>query len=306
MDERLIGCSCALLAALVWAFAMILFKHSGERVEPLALNLFKNMVGIILMALTLAFMSNSWAELRAYETRDLWILTLSGFFGITLADTLFFYSLNLVGVGIVSIVDCMYSPFIIFFSWLLIAEQLTLFQYIGAGMVLLAVFITSRHAPPKGRTRGQLLLGIILGVMAMGTMGFGIVIAKPVLDDLSVISIIWATFIRLVGGTAALLAIVLMLPRRKALLAAFRPSRDWITSLPASFLGAYLACILWIAGFAYTKASEAAILNQINTIFALILATLILKETFTRRKLVAVIIALTGIFLVLSSGSDPH
>ena len=103
----------------------------------------------------------------------IWILILSGFLGITLADTLFFYSLNLVGVGLVSIVDCLYSPFIILFSWLILLERLTLLQYLGAGMILLAVYITSGHAPPKDRTRGQLILGIFLGVPRTEAVGTG-------------------------------------------------------------------------------------------------------------------------------------
>ncbi len=32
----------ALLAALIWSVAVILFKRTGEEVPPLALNLFKN------------------------------------------------------------------------------------------------------------------------------------------------------------------------------------------------------------------------------------------------------------------------
>ena len=56
--------------------------------------------------------------------------------------------------------------------------------------------------------------------------------------------------------------------------------------------------ILWIAGFKYTKASVAAILNQLSMIFAMVLATVILKEKLTRRKVLSVIVALTGVTLV--------
>lgn len=295
MDDSLWGASYALMAAVVWSFAMILFKQSGDRVPPLALNLFKNTVALILLSLTLWAGGQGFEAIRNNSARDFWILCLSGFIGITIADTLFFYSLNLVGVGIVSIVDCLYSPFIILFSFLLLAEKLTPLQYTGAGLVLAAVFITSRHEPPRGRSRQQIVAGVVLGVATMGLMTFAIVFAKPVLAKYSME---WATTIRMAAGTAALAVVVLIMPQRKALWSVFRPSRAWKTSLPGAVLGAYLASLLWIGGFKYAGASVAGVLNQTSTIFALVLAALILKESFTRRKFVAVVIALGGIVLV--------
>ncbi len=295
MDHHLLGSSLALMAAVSWAFAMIFFKKS-EKIPPLALNLFKNTVGIILMALTLVVLGNGFGLLEGHTLKEFGILALSGFIGITVADTLFFYSLNLVGVSIISIVDCLYSPFIIFFSFLMLSESLTTVQYVGAGMVLLAVLITSGHEPPKGRTRTQMVAGILLGALNMALMGFGIVIAKPVLNNYPMV---WATLIRLAAGTAGLFLIILFMPNRKALFSVFRPSKEWKLSIPGSVLGAYLACILWIGGFKYTTASQACILNQSASIFAIILAALILKERLTLKKAVAVTIAMTGIVLVM-------
>ena len=78
-----------------------------------------------------------------------------------------------------------------------------------------------------------------------------------------------------------------------------KPAPVWKYCVPASVLGSYLAMIFWVAGFAYAeKAGRAAILNQTATIFAIILATVILKESFTRRKFVAVSLALLGVVLV--------
>ncbi|MBU0617279.1 MAG: DMT family transporter, partial [Planctomycetes bacterium] len=106
MSTDLPGELFALLAALTWAFAMVLFKYSGERVTPLALNLFKNVVGVILLALTLLAApllpsllgGESLQQVLALPARQIWIMVLSGVIGIALGDTLFFYGLNMVGV----------------------------------------------------------------------------------------------------------------------------------------------------------------------------------------------------------------
>jgi len=293
--EDLLGQACALAAAITWAFALVLFKRSGEQIPPLALNLFKNAVGIVLLALTLLAMGEGVSVLGGFPSGDVYILLLSGIIGIALADTVFFHSLNLLGVGVVSIVDCAYSPLVIFFSWWLLLEELSVSHYLGAGLILAGVLMASRVAPPPDRTRGQLVLGILLGVSSMAMMAFGIVLAKPVLDDFP---LLWATLLRLLAGTLILALLALGSSRRRALWSAFRPSAVWRVSIPASVLGAYLAMVLWMAGFKYTRAALAGILNQTTIIFAIIFASLLLKEPFTRRKAVAVALALAGVVLV--------
>ncbi len=139
MDTDLKGEICALAAALTWATALVLFKRSGERVPPLPLNLFKNVTALILLVVTLALMGEGMDELRKFAVSDMVILSLSGFLGIAVADTTFFYALNLIGVGLVTIAECLYSPLIILFSILILFESLTVAQIIGKVIILAAV-----------------------------------------------------------------------------------------------------------------------------------------------------------------------
>ena len=285
---------------MTWATALVLFKMTGEHVPPLALNLFKCLVALILLVATLIVMGEGFEVLDNFERGDLYILMLSGFLGIALADTVFFHSLNLVGVGIVSIVDCSYSPMIILFSVLLLNEELVIWHYVGTALILGGVLLASGHAPPPNRTKLQLIVGILLGILAIVLMAFGIVLAKPVLDDFP---LIWATTLRLSVGTVVLALIALGSPRRKVYWAAMRPSAIWKISLPASVLGTYFAMVFWVGGFKYTDASVAGILNQTSIIFAIILAAMILKEKFTKRKFVAVTLAFSGVVIVFLADS---
>lgn len=299
MNFPLLGETCALLAAAVWALAMVLFRASGRSVSPLPLNLFKNTVGLLLLAATLLVSAGlggqGFAPAAGVSSRDIWILTLSGVLGIAVADTLFFYGLNRVGVGIISIVDCTYTPFVILFAVLLIGERLEPFHFVGVALIIGGVLLASGIAPPTGATRGQLLLGMLAGAGAMGTMGYAIVVATPVLERTSVV---WATFVRLLAGNLALLVVGLLHPDRSRILSVFRPSLVWRVSIPGAFLGTYLSLLLWVAGFKYAKASVAAVLNQTSVIFALLLAALLLGEPLTRRKISAVAMALAGVLVV--------
>ncbi len=303
MDHDVLGQTFALLAAFTWAMALVLFKRSGEYVSPLPLNLFKSSVALVLLFATLLAMGDGLDTLRAYPQEDLILLMFSGLVGIALADTLFFKALNLIGVGLISIVDCIYSPLVILFSFILLSEELNAYHYTGAALILIGILFSSRHAPPANRTRAQIALGMFMTAVAIAMMAFGIVIAKPVLD-VNEFPLIWAATLRIFSGTVVLMVLAVVSSQRKEYWAVFRPSGAWKFTVSASILGNYLAMIFWIAGFKYTKASVAGVLNQTSVIFAMVLATVVLKEEFTRRKLISIVLALGGVLIITPKGQE--
>jgi drug/metabolite transporter (DMT)-like permease len=289
----------SLLAALTWAYALVLFKQSTVHISPIGLNLFKNAIGLVLLFATLAVMAAAGQEqfdtLLHHSARDLGILMLSGIIGIALADTVFFYALNLIGVGLISIVDCAYAPSAIFFSWLMLGEKLAAWHYVGGAMVVAGVFIATRHERPANRTRGQIIAGMLLAMLAVCLMALGIVIAKPILDDFPVV---WATTLRMMAGAAVLALFALVGPGRRDCWTVFRPSKSWKRAVPASVLGSYVCMLFWVAGMKFTYASIAAVLNQTSVVFASILAAVLLKEQFGPRNVLAIVLAMAGVALV--------
>jgi len=296
----------ALLAALTWAVALVLFKYSGERVAPLSLNLFKGAISTAMLLITIAIAAcllpnlddASWRQLTAQPARNIWLMILSGVIGIALADTLFFYSLNIVGVGVISIIDCLYTPFVFLFAMLLLQENVTVVHWVGAALILTGVLIASRHKPPANLSRWRLVGGMATGAAAMCAMAFGIVIIKPALAGFP---LLWAAAIRLAAAVLVMCAIAPFLSRNGGVSPwnVFRPSRVWRTAVPGAVMGTYLAYLFWISGFKYADASIVAILNQTTIIFAVILATVIVKEPLTRRKTLAVALAIAGACLTV-------
>lgn len=301
MSEDQIGQACALGTAISWAMAVVLFKRAGERVPPLLLNLFKNVVGVLLLLITLAVLGERWSTLAPFTWGEILLLMVSGILGIAIADTIFFHALNRCGVGLMSIVDCSYSPCVLFFSFLLLHERLTWYHALGGALVVAGVFTASRHDPPAGRTRREIAAGVGLGVFSMALMAYGIVLAKPILDGRG-FPLFWGTTIRMVAGTAALGLMLALRGQWRQCRVLFTPSGTWWTTVPASVLGAYISMVLWVGGFKYTSAGIAAILNQTSVVFALLLATVILHERLSRRKLLAVTLALSGVAIILFWG----
>lgn len=282
----------AITSGLIWAVAVILYKVSGRSVHPLGLNLFKNIVALGFTVPTLIVLGEPLVP--AVPLKDLGLLLLSGFLGIAVSDTFFFYSLNRLGASIVAIIDCFYSPFVIGLSYVILGERMAAWQLIGVALIITAVLAASRSTNGEPVTRQNLILGLIYGVLAMFFVAIGIVIVKPVLATESVI---WATLVRLVGGAVPLALVIPLLPRRRAILAPLLERANWKAMIPASFFGSYLSLILWMGGMKYAKASVAAALNQLNTIFIVVLAALFLRERLSPWKIAAVILAFVGAYL---------
>lgn len=295
----------SILNALTWAIALVLFRKAGDRVSPLALNLFKNTVGFALIAVTVVAgyslslgseftIPHDLLDVRGWK---FWQLVLSGIIGIAIADTLFFYGLNLAGVGLTAIVDCLYTPFIGVCAWLMLGEQPTLVQVLGGAMILSAVAASTHAKPTGGHTHGQLLAGILMLAAALALMAAAIVFVKPILQEGRDF---WTAGIRLAAGTLGLLLLAPLRPGLRELRSVFSPSRDWRILVPAAFFGAYLAMLLWVAGNGRTtSAAVAAMLNQCSSIFAIIFAVVFLREPLTWLRGAALAMALGGAVVIL-------
>jgi drug/metabolite transporter (DMT)-like permease len=294
MNFPYLGEACALLAAVIWAFAVIMFRRSGETAHPIALNLFKNVLALILLLPTGWLMGQ--AVFSGASTQDYLLLLISGAMGIGISDTLFFKSLNMLGAGLSAIVDCFYSPFIIGLSMLWLGERLGWVQILGVLMIVSAVFVATFEKKGGTITRHNLVWGVFYGILAMATVALGIVIIKPLLDYSP---LIWVTEMRLVAGSAFLGVLLLFRRDRGKVMKTLALSRGWKYMIAGSVLGAYLSMILWLMGMKYTQASVAASLNQTSNIFVFIFAGLILKEVINLQRTIGIILGVGGVFLVM-------
>jgi drug/metabolite transporter (DMT)-like permease len=288
-----LGQTLALLSAVFWAIAVILFKKSGETVHPIGLNLFKNLLTIILIIPTMMVFKETF--FRPIPFNQYAIFVISGILGMAIGDTLFFMSLNRIGAGLTAIVGYMYSPSIILFSVLFLKESLNLLQILGVILILSALLSTTQIKLPKNLSRKALLIGLLWGTLASIATAIGIVLIKPMLGKTP---LLWATEIRLIAGFFSLLIITLFLPTRKKIIASLFTTKGLGYTISGSLVGTYIALVVWLGGMKYTQASVAAPLNQLSNIVVFILAAMILKEPITFRRILAVIVAFGGAILV--------
>jgi drug/metabolite transporter (DMT)-like permease len=284
----------SLACALAWAVAVILFKKSGESLAPVPLNLFKNLVGLALMLLTvLAFSGTAWPGIPPGAVA---IALVSGFLGIGLGDTLYFRALNDIGASRMAVAQTLYSPFVIVLASLLLAERLSPLQGGGVALVLAGILLVNYSPGQPALEAARVRRGLLESTGAVLAMALGVVMAKPLLERYD---FLWIVTLRLVGGVCGML---LFLPSARdftRMRAAFAGVRHWPHVIAGSVVGTYLSMMLWLAGYKYTSASVAAVLNEMAAVFILVLAALFLRDRLKAAQLLGSAVAVAGVLLVV-------
>lgn len=284
----------ALLTALLYSSAVIFYKRSVVLVSPFALNLFKNTVALILLALTAVLLGQT--ELFSIPSQDLLIMLASGVIGIGISDTLFLMTLQRLGASRTALVDCLYSPSVILFSFITFGETLAPLAIVGGLLILGSVLLSSQQGFGAPMPRKDFWIGCALGAGAMATVAYAIVMVKPLLNSYPLTLM---SAIRMAGGLACLLVSLPFHPERKSIYDSLRPQPAWAWMFVGAFLGSYLSIISWLAGFKYSQAGVVALLNQTSTVFIVVFAWIFLKEPMTRLKLAAVAMAFAGTVVIL-------
>jgi drug/metabolite transporter (DMT)-like permease len=307
VPQHLWGELFALLSAAAWAVGVILYRRLGAQLAPLTLNFLKN--ALVLAMLVPAVLVFHGLDVPDFTAMEVALAVASGVIGIGIADTLYFRALNELGAGRMGILGNAYSPFVLLLGFVFLGERLAGFQWAGFALVSAGVLLASWPragdvaalplpgapvddapvTPPAHPWRGTLL-----GLAAVGLMAIAVILAKRVLEAQP---LLWVTGIRMVGALAGMLVIALA----RGELARLKPPRGlrWGPLVRAAFVGQFLAMLLWLAGYKYTLASIAAVLNETASIFILVLAAWWLKEPLTRRGVLGVLLTLGGVCCML-------
>jgi uncharacterized membrane protein len=286
----------ALACGLAWAIAVILFKKSGESLSPFALNLFKNALAAVLMALTILALEGP--ALPPISPGPLAIILLSGFLGIALGDTIYFQALNAIGASRMAVAQTLYSPFVIGLSLLFLGEHLRLGQFCGVALVLFGILLVTYVRGGSQHPDVQLIrVGVGRAAISVFLMALGIVMAKPMLERYG---FLWVVQLRIVGGLAGMLLLALLRNQTAELVAAYRGVRHWPQVISGAIVGTYISMMLWLAGYKYAQASIVAVLNELAAIFILAFAVIFLRERVTGRQVLGVLVAVGGVLMVVS------
>lgn len=209
--NNFIGEIAALSAALLWAISSVIYSRLGLKISPLQLNFYKGLVAIALITITILIQGGVPTNLTAATFG--WLF-LSGVIGIGLGDTAYFAALNTLGPRRTLLMETASPPMGALLALIFIGEALATSAWCGILITILGIAWVISERNPLDRL-GLSRKGITWGILAAIAQATGAVISRFALTQ-SDISPLASTFIRLVGGTVIVLALILLPTARQA------------------------------------------------------------------------------------------
>ncbi|HOG50113.1 MAG TPA: DMT family transporter, partial [Lentisphaeria bacterium] len=122
-------------------------------------------------------------------------------------------------------------------------------------------------------------------------------------EEAEAMDVLWLTFLRLELGAAGFLLYVLFRQGWRRLWLALRV--DWRMFVGLSIIGVAAESSLILLSLNYTTAARSSLMTNTSPIMTAILAYLVLKEEFTRRKVIGMVLGFAGVAgAMLSRGGD--
>ncbi len=294
-----IGEAGALGAAMLWACSSIIF--GGTRLSAWQINSTKNMVGCFFVLVTLiVFSIVSGYGMSRIPLADLGLLALSSLIGLTIGDTFFFRSLQILGPRRALVMATTVPLFGAFLGWLLIGEAITAFSAFGIliamGGISIVVMERSSLVEAPGLFPGGTVTGVLAGLTASLCQACGGVVSKIGMDHCTALE---ATFWRL--ATAVIVAALYMLLRgqlRKTVAVVTRPE-ILKRVIPAAMIGTWLG--IWCSQIAFknTSVAIAATLLVTTPLFAVPIIRVIHGHRVSWLGMVGKVVTVIGVLLVV-------
>ena len=287
--DNFIGEIAALSAALLWAISSIVYSRLGLKISPLQLNFYKGIIAIALIILTLIIQGAALGDL-SFSTIAL--LALSGVIGIGLGDTAYFAALNSLGARRTLLLETASPPMGALLALIFIGEQLTYSAWIGIVLTILGIawVISERNPLDRIAVSRQ---GIIWGILAAIAQALGAVISRFALIQ-SDISPLESTLIRLVGGTAIVLGLLLLPVAQQTEVKWQLSLRSLLIIAIAAFGSTYLGIWLQQTSLKFAPTGIAQTFLATSPLFILPIVAL-RGEKISLRAILGVVISLSGI-----------
>ena len=301
INQIYFGELAALIAALCWSIAVIIFKSASEELSPFLITAIKNTIALCCFMIFFSlFDIPIWYN--GFNSVDYIKIIISGCLGMGFGDVLFIYALSKIGANRVAIINCFEPAVIYFFSIIMLGIILTVQQFLGFIIVIISLLIITYEKDkydiePLIKKQGMLIM-----IFAILMSSFGIVLIKPVLQKTtgSIFIQLWVTVFRLLPGFIIAWIIFLFQKNKKNLLLPLKTPKVLWKIFISSIFGTFVALSFWIIGYAnIDKPPIASIIGQTSSIFIIILSIIFLKEKISKLRLVSISFALIGVILII-------
>ncbi len=291
--DNYIGEIAALSAAFLWAMSSVVYSRLGLKIPPLQLNLYKGIMAIAFIVLTLAIQGT---VLNNVSWDTVALLSFSGVIGIGLGDTAYFSALNSLGARRTLLLETASPPMGALLALIFIGEQLTPLSWCGILLTILGIaWVISERNPIDNKSISR--QGVIWGILAAIAQAIGSVISRFALIN-SDISSLESTLIRLAGGTIIVIALLFLSSKPKQPKTRVTLSMRSLGIIAIAALGStYLGIWLQQTSLKFAPTGIAQTFLATSPLFVLPIVAL-QGEKINLRSIFGVLISLGGIALM--------
>ncbi len=297
----------ALATAFCWSATSLFFHAAGKRIGAFTVNQIRIVFAVaFLLCAHFAMTGSPWPGWASSE--QLLLLAVSGWVGLLLGDSFYFWSLVEVGPKLATLLMTLAPLIAAGVAWVSLGEELGPYALAGMAVTMSGVVLAiwGRRDAPDGRTRGRLARGVCFGILGAVGQGVGIVIAKKALVSIDALS---GTLIRMTAAMVVLISIAgaqAVIAHRtgkpSAIARGVRDLRAVGSTAGGAFFGPFVGVWLSLHAVMHAEIGVATTLMATVPIIVIPQTWMLQKERPTLLEVVGAAGAVAGVFLLFHRG----
>jgi len=292
-----IGGLAALGTSILWATGSTFFTFASRELGSVAVNRVRLLLATIFLAIT--HLAINGAPVNVKPETWFWFV-LSGVIGLALGDAFLFQAFVWIGPRLSMLLMSLAPVISVIFSWIFLAERLTLLQVLGIGVTVLGVstVILDRGIPNQasGQNRNY-LKGLLFGLGGAVGQALGLITSKVGLN--AGVSPLSGNLIRMFSAAVIMWIIALVMNQAKVTMdIVWHSSRARSFLLMGTLAGPFLGVWLSLVAIQHTPVAIATTLMSLSPIILLPVGKIIFKERIGWRAIVGTVVAVSGVAML--------
>ena len=292
--DLLIGSAIGLIAAFLWAISTNVYKSQSDEATPMAIATLKIWMSMVVM--TVIVMLPFRTTPFFMPLNSLIYLSASMTMGFVVGDLAYLTAQERIGVSYAYPIAATFPIYTYIIAIFVVGEEILLTRFLGIILAVFGIILISREqASVQDNEESSRFnrVGFVLALITALCWSIGSVLLQIGVADVDPID---ANFVRMVFGAGIIAPLFLGSLRRGTL----RPTkRATKIVLFAAIFGMAGGSLLYTMAVKLIGATVSSVLGSISPLFALPISIVFLKEKFSRKSILGVLLSVSGVILVV-------
>lgn len=294
-----IGGLAALGTSILWAAGSTFFTFASRELGSVTVNRVRLLLATIFLAITHLAINGALIPVNVEPETWFWFV-LSGVIGLVLGDAFLFQAFVWIGPRLSMLLMSLAPVISVIFSWIFLAERLTLLQVLGIGITVLGVSTVILDRGRLNQANGQnrnYLKGLLFGLGGAVGQALGLITSKVGLN--AGVSPLSGNLIRIFSAAVIMWVIALLMNQAKVTIdSVWQSGRARSFLLMGTLAGPFLGVWLSLVAIQHTPVAVATTLMSLAPIILLPVGKIVFKESIGWRAIVGTVVAVSGVAML--------